>query len=214
MYLSQLRLNSRNRAVLRDLASPNDMHKTLWRAFPEQDAGGPGRILFRVEPADPDSPHPPTILVQSEKHPDWSALPREYLESHSITSLEFTAEPTGNGDGVLLRRDDRFRFRLMANPTKKLDGRRHGLYREDEQRDWLNRKASDNGFKVVPHSLLVVPQGTIRSNVKDERRRSWFGVRFEGRLQVADPEAFIAALLKGIGPAKAFGFGLLSIAPA
>jgi CRISPR system Cascade subunit CasE len=34
---------------------------------------------------------------------------------------------------------------------------------------------------------------------------------FEGELQVTDPEAFLSALLNGIGPAKAFGCGLLLV---
>lgn len=39
-------------------------------------------------------------------------------------------------------------------------------------------------------------------------------VLFEGRLRVTDADLFRAALASGIGPAKAYGFGLLSIAPA
>jgi CRISPR system Cascade subunit CasE len=37
-------------------------------------------------------------------------------------------------------------------------------------------------------------------------------VDFEGILEVTDPEEFAAAVTAGIGPAKAFGFGLLSVA--
>ncbi|MFJ2649460.1 type I-E CRISPR-associated protein Cas6/Cse3/CasE [Streptomyces sp. NPDC087420] len=36
---------------------------------------------------------------------------------------------------------------------------------------------------------------------------------FEGRLCVTDPEAFTARLLEGIGPSKAYGCGLLTLAP-
>jgi CRISPR system Cascade subunit CasE len=39
-------------------------------------------------------------------------------------------------------------------------------------------------------------------------------VVFEGRLRVTDAEAFRRALAAGIGSGKAFGFGLLSVAPA
>ena len=41
-----------------------------------------------------------------------------------------------------------------------------------------------------------------------------FGVRFDGTLQVTDARALARAVRDGIGPAKAFGFGLLSLAPA
>jgi len=36
---------------------------------------------------------------------------------------------------------------------------------------------------------------------------------FEGRLRITDPEAFTAHLLNGIGPSKAYGCGLLTLAP-
>jgi len=36
---------------------------------------------------------------------------------------------------------------------------------------------------------------------------------FDGSLTVSDESAFIALLRSGIGPAKAFGCGLLSVAP-
>ncbi len=42
--------------------------------------------------------------------------------------------------------------------------------------------------------------------------RTFQGVLFEGSLQVVDAEAFRKALAHGIGPGKAFGFGLLSVA--
>lgn len=35
---------------------------------------------------------------------------------------------------------------------------------------------------------------------------------FEGRLEVTDRDALLAALQHGIGAGKAFGFGLLSVA--
>jgi len=38
-------------------------------------------------------------------------------------------------------------------------------------------------------------------------------VIFEGVLRVEDSQAFREALERGIGPGKAFGFGLLSVAP-
>ncbi|MEM0963873.1 MAG: type I-E CRISPR-associated protein Cas6/Cse3/CasE, partial [Bacteroidota bacterium] len=40
------------------------------------------------------------------------------------------------------------------------------------------------------------------------------GVRFDGELRVIDPDRLAVAVASGIGPAKAFGFGLLSLALA
>ena len=42
----------------------------------------------------------------------------------------------------------------------------------------------------------------------------FFAMRFDGLLGVTDPVQFLEALRAGIGSAKGFGFGLLSLAPA
>jgi CRISPR system Cascade subunit CasE len=41
---------------------------------------------------------------------------------------------------------------------------------------------------------------------------SHHAVRFEGILCVTNPEQFVATVESGIGSAKSFGFGLLSLA--
>jgi CRISPR system Cascade subunit CasE len=38
-------------------------------------------------------------------------------------------------------------------------------------------------------------------------------VMFDGLLRVSDPDVFRLTLQKGVGSGKAYGFGLLSIAP-
>ena len=42
----------------------------------------------------------------------------------------------------------------------------------------------------------------------------FLAVQFDGVLQVTDPDKLVAAVETGIGSAKGFGFGLLSLAPA
>ena len=48
---------------------------------------------------------------------------------------------------------------------------------------------------------------------KKENRGYHGGVQFRGVLEVTDPVKFAQAHSKGIGSAKAFGFGLLLLAP-
>jgi CRISPR system Cascade subunit CasE len=74
-------------------------------------------------------------------------------------------------------------------------------------------KALNNGFKVI--SCRVIPEGIIqneRGRGNKEKLRH-YAVRFEGTLEVVNPDNFSSALFNGIGSAKGFGFGLLSIAP-
>jgi len=73
---------------------------------------------------------------------------------------------------------------------------------------WLERKAEKNGFKL----LSVIADGYQQHHFK-KRGIKISTLDFQGVLEVTKPELFIQeALYKGIGPAKAFGCGLLSLA--
>jgi CRISPR system Cascade subunit CasE len=222
MYLSQLILNPRRREVRRDLASPYELHRTLLRAFPSQEAGGAGRVLFRVEPSGNNSP--PVVLVQSAKRPDWLQLPTDYAHVQPVKDVLYAAADaiaatvTNSRASVLveLRRGDVLRFRMNANPTVKRDGKRHALWQEADQIAWLIRKGAASGFTVSESSVTVAPVGRLDSR-RSERSNgrvatvSHHAVRFEGMLQVVDPALLVVALENGVGSAKGFGFGLLSV---
>ena len=95
---------------------------------------------------------------------------------------------------------------------------------EQEWLAWLERKAGQSGFrlKAVRAAAHVpdVPSGrdlraTGRKDQPDgsSSRLTFYGVAFEGRLEVVDAAQFHACLRAGIGPGKAYGYGLLSLAP-
>lgn len=221
MYLSRLALNPRSREAQRDLAGPYDLHRTLARVFPGDRAGreGPndGRalghgLLFRAEP---DAPGGPAVLVQSLAEPSWDGLPDGYARVDGPKAFE-----------PRFQEGRRLRFRLVANPTvkKQRAGRSNGTRvplvhdRAPEGHpevtlgylDWLDRKAEAGGF-AVDH---VVDAPFQTSGGRAKRDLTLFGVRFDGTLTVTDPAALLAAVRGGVGPAKGFGFGLLSLAPA
>jgi CRISPR system Cascade subunit CasE len=228
MFLSNLLLNTRDRQGRYDLARPYDMHRTLWRAFPE---GDPGRVLFRVDTDRFGAK--PVILVQSEFEPEWSKLPVGYvIKSADCKSLALS---------VVV--GQRLRFRLRANPTKRvapknenlggvMAGKRIGLTTEADQVRWLLRKGESGGFRIpgqwveardprtnvnaqIPNFRLdIVPEGRDR-NGKPGHAGEFLAVRFDGLLEVTDPERFVQKSVRhGLGSAKGFGFGLLSLAPA
>ena len=79
------------------------------------------------------------------------------------------------------------------------------------QRAWLDRKAERAGFRVL--DCRVSDRGFQVSRKGDGAPPlRHLCVDFEGVLQVTDPDRFLAAMRSGIGSAKGFGFGLLSIA--
>jgi len=229
VFLSKLTLNPRDRQTRCDLAQPYEMHRTLWRAFPPRE---PGRVLFRVD-ADRFRGKP-VVLVQSDGQPEWQSLPES--GAHYLTT-----SPEVKEFDPSLATKERLRFRLRANPTKKVGGaskkerlagkKDHGqriaLLHEQEQMAWLLDKGEGGGFRIlgdwtlngggrkVPNFRVeVVPEGWVRCGKNGHTEGRFFAVRFDGLLEVTDPGKFLETLRAGIGSAKGFGFGLLSLAPA
>jgi CRISPR system Cascade subunit CasE len=207
MHLSKLVLNPRSRDVRRDLASPYNLHRTILRAFPDAQDGGPGRVLFRVEELRRTGEI--VALIQSAQKPHWSrldALPGYLLPTNG------TPNPLSKEFSPRFREGQLLAFRLLANPTIKRNGKRLGLLREEDQMAWLKRKADAAGFDLL--SATAVPEGLVRDEKsKDGQRLTFLGVRFDGVLRVTDPKTFLRALENGIGSAKGLGFGMLSIGP-
>ena len=227
MYLSRLILNPRNRQVCAELERPYQLHRTLLRAFPHDLPAQAERVLFRLdEVAQRGELH---LLVQSQQLPDWGYLgvpgAREYLAQ--VFAQENPAVKEVN---YRLLAGQVLSFRLLANPTKRLSrsltrgmetSKRVGIYASKEQIEWLQRKGEQHGFR------LLSAQTGQQARRKDQRPPQaedaepqvahdlqFLSVRFDGMLAVVDPARLQTALAQGIGSGKAFGFGLLSLAPA
>ncbi len=215
MHLSKLLLNPRSRQARRDAGSPYELHRTLARAFvtPEgTDYRAHHGVLFRLEPLSPGS-RSHVVLVQSEGAPDWHELPEEYMLEANVRPYELSPV-TGQS----------FAFRLVANPTRKVkrpgqrQGRRVGLDDAPTEGgsspvlDWLHRKGDQHGFAVPFAVVNPFVLGSDALPATDKRGLPLWGARFDGLLRITDAGRFGEALRSGIGPAKAFGFGLLSLA--
>jgi len=211
MWVSKLVLNPASKAARRDLANPYEMHRTLSKAVSEALKEGGERLLWRLEPT--RGLEPPVVLVQTLTKPDWSVLEEGYAEVFPPKPFE-----------PALRPGQRLRFRLRANPAKRLaaTGKRVALKTPAEKVAWLERRLLEGGFR-----LLEGEQGPLVRILQDAfleaRRGKGEGgegrlvqvqaVLFEGRLEVVDPGKAQATLKRGIGPGKALGLGLLSLAP-
>jgi CRISPR system Cascade subunit CasE len=208
MYLSRIILNQGSTVSRRALSSLFEMHRSIWKAFPDKDDGGTGRILFRVEPVNPKKPI--VILVQSEIMPDWNKVLLGFLDSFEGPK-EYNPQ---------IQPGMELRFRLKANPTARRTlknnndkdspiTKRVGLLREEEQKDWLIRKAQLSGFTLIDYRIQSSGDYKCRKNGME---LSHHFVDYEGIIKVTDLELFKVALKNGIGSGKGFGFGLLSIA--
>lgn len=207
LYVSLLPLHPRSREARRDAADPYELHRTLSRAFGEDHTTA--RSLFRLE----EIRNQLSVLVQSRIEPDWSLLPEGYLATPARVLPAWT--PT-------FRAGQKFAFRLRANPTVKRDNRRLPLVAERERLTWLVRKAEAGGFslplfatqdgELLPRVTLT-GEDTVTTHACRGQGVILNAVRYDGVLNVTDPTTFAETVRNGIGSAKGFGFGLLSLAP-
>jgi CRISPR system Cascade subunit CasE len=241
VYLSRLILDPKNRTVRQCLTDCQAMHRVLLTGFPRPPAAMPARsrydLLYRVEERPGSSIR---AYVQSNSEPDWLRLPNSYLlpvTDNPATKCVDEQYGRLNGGTVLA-------FRLMASPTRKvgttlkserlsgqrLNGRRIFMKDEAGQVEWLQRKGVQFGFELLPSAagrdgfdVLVTPMGrlfgcrptAIASGESDGDELLVFArVLYEGRLRITDRDRFLQGLSHGIGSGKAYGLGLLSVAPA
>ena len=231
MYLSRLLLNPEHAQARKDLASPYELHRTLGRAFPMAASNryrSECSVLFRIEPVAPNG-QGSVVLVQSISEPDWNLLPQGY-------ALRIDGPKPFD---PLFTEGQRLRFRLVANPVRRVrvEGKKHPrrealvhpkvsaertAQAELGYLDWLKRQAEASGFTVEDVADAPFRLGR-KHRVQDDPEKikpigkaklPHFGVRFDGVLEVTDSDKLLEAVRKGIGPAKAFGFGLLSLARA
>lgn len=201
MYLTRLRLDPSSGKARRDLADAYEMHRTLVRAFVSEANQTPPRFLWRLESQ--GAWVDPVLLVQSAHSADWSYL--EALDRYLKSPAEIKEVPL---DG-LLNPDGRYRFRMRANPTVTREGKRLGLVGEEAQLAWLGRQGVRHGFRI--DAAMVTGSEVLAGRKGDTRMRVRWAM-FEGVLCPTDSTVLKQALLDGIGPAKAFGCGLMSLA--
>jgi len=207
MYLSKLTLNPLNRFVRKDLANFYELHRTLLCAFPNGEESK-SNMLYRVDVDRKTGVA--TVIIQSTIQPDWNYLDEK--KSYLLTPALSKEIDLSFIEGQFLR------FRLRASPTKRVaknpDGTSagyiKGLYKPDEQMDWLKRKGKEGGFNL--HSVLITPEGNL-IGYNNNNKITIYSVLFNGILIVEERERFKNTVSKGIGRGKRFGFGLLSIAP-
>ncbi|SFT37096.1 CRISPR system Cascade subunit CasE [Actinopolyspora lacussalsi subsp. righensis] len=232
MFLSKLPVNVVSRKFRRDIANVHDMHRTVMDAFPSTDqsaARSEHGVLWRLDRTTQGY----VLYVQSRIQPNWDRLPENYLsERGKVRCLQPVLQA--------IRAGTAFRFRIVANPTRRLkpqndhrnDGnRRHNrrvpLHRPGEQTSWLVRQAEQRGFVLPAAStgepdVTATPLPDLSGRQKDtpegmqsprHNKITIAPVRFDGRLVVTDPDQLVQTISDGIGPAKAYGCGLMSLAP-
>ncbi len=225
LYFSRLLLSARSRQARVEIANPYELHRTLSRAFPDgetaegaQTAWDEARCLFRIEEETTAASDEATVpvIVQTQRRPDWSH--HEAIPGYLVGAVAVRELKCRDADGSpLIATGSNMTFRLVANPTVKRDGKRLGLYKEEERLRWIERKARENGFRITDVRLRdrgAVRCVTTKTEASAGHQVVFSAAQFDGALQVVDESTFSRAWVDGVGAGKGIGFGLLSVAPS
>ncbi|GAB3450163.1 type I-E CRISPR-associated protein Cas6/Cse3/CasE [Streptomonospora sediminis] len=240
MYLTRFRINTALSGARRLLSSQRAMHAAVMNAFPDvlPTDPEPPRVLWRVDrnakaevflyivgPARPDLTH---VVEQAgwQEQPNWQTY--DYapflsrLAKGDTWAFRLTANPVHS-----IRRKDGEPTKVTAHVTPR------------HQAQWLLQRQEAAGFRIMekPHEQRLLPDGDEHELLVHDRRDRSFDkpaqesaagnrgkggkknrvslvtATFDGRLEVVDPEALRRTLTHGLGRAKAYGCGLMTLAP-
>ncbi len=217
MFFSRVELNPQRRGSRHLLVSPQAMHAAVLCSFPgvlsdRTDA----RVLWRTDAM----PGAVRLYVVSPEQPDFAHL----IEQAGWPTLQTweTRDYTGLLDK--LAAGQLWGFRLAANPTHAVPrgdrtgpSKRFGHVTVEQQERWLLDRAEGAGFAIEKTAQGAAALSVHdRRNVQFERKRHRVTLSqavFDGVLRVLDEGALRKTLVSGLGPAKAYGCGLLTLAP-
>lgn len=202
-------------------------HRMVWTLFPDAPRDRrDGLFLFHVERT-----RPFTAIVRSRRPPEdglggvWHITTRPFAPVLVPTQrlgflLRAVASRWERRPGERRgRRQDVITAAWHALPEAERHPERLEAVAEAACQDWLARQGERCGFAVAPAEVTVRDYDRTRLR-PDRRGRAAAGdirfgaVTFEGRLTVTDPDAFRRMLADGLGHGRAYGNGLMQIAPA
>ncbi|MBD0741912.1 type I-E CRISPR-associated protein Cas6/Cse3/CasE [Streptomyces sp. CBMA152] len=238
MFLTRFRINTARPAARQVLSSPQAMHAAVMSSFPEILPSTPDapRVLWRL---DRNAAAEVLLYVASPHRPDLTHL----VEQAGWPAAAASGTPgwrTYDYARFLNRLDKGsvWNFRLTANPVHSVRNRdgvptkRTAHLVPKHQLGWLLERQKTSGFRLAekPAERQHTQHGDEYQVIIRDQRNLDFGKRgsgtgrpdrvtlkavtYDGRLEVTDPPALYRVLTRGIGKAKAYGCGLMTLAPA
>lgn len=217
MFLTRFEINTARRDARKLIGSPQVMHAAVLAAFPSAGDDSPAeRVLWRVDSSGPTS----LLYIVSPRKPDLTHLVEQAGWPATSTWLTRDYQPLLDS----LASGQRWGFRLTANVTisKRLAedakrSKRYGHVTVTQQQDWFIARAKSLGFSVPTNKdeskQLAIHDRQVKQFRRQDQQVTLSTATFDGVLEITDAAALRTALVSGIGPAKAYGCGLLTLAP-
>ena len=233
MYLTRFRVNTARTGARRLLSSPQSLHAAVKSSFaqaPQEPTGREPRVLWRL---DYNANADVVLYIVSPDRPDLTHLVEQAGWPTTGGWETFSYAPLLDRIAV----GDTWAFRRTANPVhsirrKEGEPTKHTAHMTPRhQMGWLIKHQGAAGFNVVekPMERRVLDSGDEYELVVHNRRGLAFGkndqrtdeklnvtlaaATFDGRLRVTDADAMRRTLTAGLGRAKAYGCGLMTLAP-
>lgn len=209
MYLSRVWINDEKRESRRLLSSPEHLHSAVEQCF----LGERQRRLWRIDHLRGQV----CLLVLSQTAPDFYKLVSEYGFPDRTPGWE-----SKDYNGLLNRLEENqiWHFRLKANPVISVvqqgggRGKVMAHVTPQQQKAWLKQRAQAAGFLLDEQGFEVVHTQWHRFEKNSGQVVSLRTASFEGRLQICHVQNLITTLTEGLGRAKAYGCGLMTLAKA
>lgn len=222
MILAKIMLDPGRRQARRMLGSPQVMHAMVAKACGSsgKKSEDTGRVLWRVDPMAEER----SLYVVSPTQPDLAQIVAEAGKAGVGPQFADYSPFLSH-----LAEGQRWAFRLTANPVRSasrgadLRGKRFGHVTAEQQGQWLLDRAGRHGFSLegIDPELGAAPlvvrreQPVFGRSADGGARRDRVTishVTFEGVLRVQDTGLLRKALTGGLGPSKAYGCGLMTLA--
>ncbi|MDR2356159.1 MAG: type I-E CRISPR-associated protein Cas6/Cse3/CasE [Clostridiales Family XIII bacterium] len=234
MYLSRIEINRRRRETLHALESPQILHAAIEACFPSAD-GAKIRNLWRIDTLGRSM----YLLLQSENKPDFTHIIEQFGWAGQSWETEAYADFLSRlQEGQVWQFRLRANPTYSISVGKNVRGKVVSYTETHRQKKWLADRAAKYGFEIVrkPYAQADEPAAekaplyddcrnfgkdllfdiTLRETEKFWRQGTLVTVEtavFEGVLRVTCAAALMRAIQNGIGRAKAYGCGLLTLAP-
>lgn len=221
MFLTEFDINVGRRSGRQLLTSRERMHAAVLGCFPpDQSSQGSARTLWRLDQA---ATHAAKLLIVSPLRPDLTALNEQagWTTGSSGRSADYSRFLEQLDNGQL------WRFRVTANPTRSVRGASPGRGQRvahvtaTQQLDWLVTRAGSFGI-AFPNDSAGQPSVTVtrrdavrfrKGNAPSSHQVTLSIAQFDGLLRVTEADLLRMVLVQGIGPAKSYGCGLMTLAP-
>jgi CRISPR system Cascade subunit CasE len=152
------------------------------------------------------------LLVVSSTIPDFTSLLQQLSSENTEALVKEYDEYLDN-----LFVGEKLRFRLTANPVRSATqindrsarGKVYGHVTVDQQKNWLLQRSEKHGFSICDFD--VISRGVVKFKRQDNIVTIALAT-FEGYLIVENVSLLRHAMESGIGRAKAYGCGLMTVA--